>query len=414
MADQPENEQAPIKEESGSKVADVLGTVAKARWIWWLVGIMGFPLLAVLASFVTIVVIVAATGGVDGSGVACASPLSTSSTPTTTTTNLKGQLVQASVYGGPSDPSSGYTGAYGSLVGNAAFAELSTHPENPTPAGWDFSALGGLPAHARLRVTNPATHVTLVMEKLDVGRGGASHPKIDLWYEAAAVLGFHGIGKVVIAPAQPGDVPSLKPLSSVKADGSPAPDLSLDCSVNGQATGPVQDMIVKETLKYALPDHHTPPYFVMDGDYSKAVEEALKRGEWVGGGIHPGIDCGGFVTRVMRDSGVDPNYNAYQGIVTAQQKYMDDHSELYKRLGSYTSDSELKAKAHPGDIAINSVHTYIYVKDQPGFHGDSASASFSTTGFSWRTPMASDAYLYSNSTIPFVWYRYIGQPGGKP
>jgi len=181
-------------------------------------------------------------------------------------------------------------------------------------------------------------------------------------------------------------------------------------SAGGQATtqdpcsGAVAGDAIKTALNYAWPDYHQAPYLVFKPSYRTAIAAAEARGEYVGGGSHPGVDCGGFVTRVMRDSGADPNYNKGNGATTVQQAYMDAHPEKYKRLGPQTSTTNLQ----PGDIAINSEHTYIYVGKQPGFNGNSASASYSTDGSSWRTPMASNTY-WSNGAGPFIWYRLIKQ-----
>lgn len=152
---------------------------------------------------------------------------------------------------------------------------------------------------------------------------------------------------------------------------------------------------VKTAIGYAWPDYHAAPYITMEPSYSSAVLVAKANGEYIGGNSYPGIDCGGYITRVMRNSKVDPTYNAYEGPTTAQQKYMNDHPEKYQRLGPQTSTSGL----NPGDIAINSEHTYMYVGKQPGFNGNSASASLDE-----RAPMAGNAY-FSNSAGYFIWYR---------
>jgi hypothetical protein len=153
-------------------------------------------------------------------------------------------------------------------------------------------------------------------------------------------------------------------------------------------------------VKYAWPDYHKPPYLIAKPEYSEAIQAAISRGEYVGGGSHPGIDCGGFITRIMRDSGTDPDYNSYEGNTTLQKKYLDDHPEKYQKLSGVTGTQDLQ----PGDIAINSTHTYMYVGNIPGFNGNSASASYSSTGESWRSPMASSAYGFTE----FTWYRLIG------
>lgn len=122
-----------------------------------------------------------------------------------------GETVLATSYGGAGDSPQTREGhgAYGSLVGHAAFAELSTNPEDPNPAAWDYRALGGLPPRTLLRISFHGRSV--IAEKLDVGRGGPAHPKIDLWWQTAALLGFNGMGDVQISAAPPGAQPTPIP-----------------------------------------------------------------------------------------------------------------------------------------------------------------------------------------------------------
>jgi hypothetical protein len=169
----------------------------------------------------------------------------------------------------------------------------------------------------------------------------------------------------------------------------------VDCSNDGIAVGD----IVQMAIKYAWPDYHEAPYLIMKPEYKAAIDAAMKRGEYVGGGQYPGIDCGGFVTRVMRDSGADPEYNKYQSNTDEQMRYLNDNPQKYQKLTNVTGIQDLE----PGDIAINSTHTYFYVGDVPGFNGNSASASISFTGTGWRTPMASAASGFTE----FNWYRLI-------
>lgn len=174
------------------------------------------------------------------------------------------------------------------------------------------------------------------------------------------------------------------------------------CAQNGAVAGNA----VQTAVNYAWPDYHDAPYTKMKSSYAAAISKAVANGEYVGGiAGEPGIDCGGFVTRVMRDSGADPNYNwgphdSRQGPTTSQQAYMDAHPEKYQRLGTQASTANLQ----PGDIAINSEHTYMYVGKQTGFNGNSASASVGPS--SARSPMASNAY-FSNDVGSFIWYRLI-------
>lgn len=150
-------------------------------------------------------------------------------------------------------------------------------------------------------------------------------------------------------------------------------------------------------LRYAWPDYHPAPYLVMKGDYKAAVETAQDNGVYVGGAEHPGIDCGGFVTLVMRNSGIDPTYNDKKSNVVGQKDYLDSHPEKFKLLTNVGSTADLQ----PGDIYIqrNLQHTYLYVGKIPGFNGNAASASIGST---WRTPMASNV---QPSELSAYWYR---------
>lgn len=140
-----------------------------------------------------------------------------------------GDIVGASMYGGPGDPTSGTAGAYGPLPGHYAFAELS----NNYGAGvdnLDFGALGHLAPHTLLQITYNGRSV--IAEKLDVGGGGPpvgdppTARRIDLWYETAAALGFEGVGLVAIAPAPQGTDPSaaLVPGGAAVASSGAAPE----------------------------------------------------------------------------------------------------------------------------------------------------------------------------------------------
>jgi hypothetical protein len=177
-----------------------------------------------------------------------------------------------------------------------------------------------------------------------------------------------------------------------------------DSSSGGCSSGAVAGSIVQTAINYAWPDYHKPDYCREKPSYQAAIEVASGKGEYVGGtctigGTWVGVDCGAFVTRVMRDSQADANYNQANGNTIAQQTYLDSHPEKYQKLTNATGTKDLQA----GDIAINSDHTYIYVGgSNPGFNGNSASASFSEKGGSWRAPMASTAYGIDGQ---FSWYR---------
>jgi len=157
------------------------------------------------------------------------------------------------------------------------------------------------------------------------------------------------------------------------------------------------DALIAKAKLFAWPEYHEANYFDMKPEYEAAIRAAQARGEYVGGGAHPGIDCGGYVTRAVRDSGAEPRYNGYQGPTTDQKRWMDDHPELYENIGTPASTAELE----PGDIAINTGHTFFYL-GSAGFPGyNAADASIDTFGNdSWRSPMANN-----HSTGGYTWYR---------
>ncbi len=165
---------------------------------------------------------------------------------------------------------------------------------------------------------------------------------------------------------------------------------SEDCPTggNGDLAGTVKS--------YAWPEYHSPPYFKMKPAYSEAVKKAISKGQYVGGGSNPGIDCGGFVTRAMIDSGFEPKYNSSGkgGNTLDQEAWLKNN---WKKI-----DRPTTRNLQLGDVAINSGHTFIYVGEVDGFNSKIASASYSTTGLSWRTPMAGHETPADTS---FNWYR---------
>jgi len=99
-----------------------------------------------------------------------------------------GQLVGATEYGGPGDPSSGVTGSSGAnlLAFPDSYAELG---------GYSFqtaTAMGGLPYETPLRITYGAS--SAIAYKRDIGFGGApidGLPRVlDLWWELAGRMGI--------------------------------------------------------------------------------------------------------------------------------------------------------------------------------------------------------------------------------
>jgi N-acetylmuramoyl-L-alanine amidase len=124
--------------------------------------------------------------------------------------------------------------------------------------------------------------------------------------------------------------------------------------------------------------------------FKEAIDTAESQGQYVG---EKYTDCGGFVTRAMIDSGFEPNYN-YSGKISKgalnTPVQMDWLQANWQKINpSDTSDLQ------PGDVAISSSHTFMYVGHIDGFNGAFASASQGT-----RVPMAS-----SDSLSGYNWYR---------
>jgi hypothetical protein len=143
---------------------------------------------------------------------------------------------------------------------------------------------------------------------------------------------------------------------------------------------------------YAWPTYHAAPYITKKPEYANAVTRALQEHRYVGGGVYPGIDCGGFVTTLMIDSGFEPKYNSSGkgGNTISQQAWLIAN---WQKI-----DHPTTGNLQPGDVAISSSHTFLYVGDIDGFDSKVASASFEL----WRTPMAGHE---SPADPSFNWYR---------
>lgn len=188
--------------------------------------------------------------------------------------------------------------------------------------------------------------------------------------------------------------------SVIKPGANPSASSGSSDTCGGSGSGAVNGSVIQTALNYAWPTYHAPNYLNLKPPYAKAVANAQQKGKYVGGGPHPGVDCGGFVTRVMQDSGVDPNYGG-GGATQTQYSYMLSHPRLYKEVHPKST-----ADMQPGDIAIKpSEHTYLYVGTQPNFQKKIASASYSPSNTAWRSPMAGSEAPADPS---YHWFRYIG------
>lgn len=149
--------------------------------------------------------------------------------------------------------------------------------------------------------------------------------------------------------------------------------------------------------KYAWPTYHPPGFIKKMPDYDRAIKKASASGGYIGGS--GGVDCGAFVTRVMVDSGWEPEYNSKKGPTGVQAKWLEDNWEPIGKGSSIDT-----ATLEPGDVAILPGHTFMFAgtniegfgKGSPGWKGV-ASASLGE-----RSPMAGIENMTGSTT---TWYR---------
>lgn len=136
--------------------------------------------------------------------------------------------------------------------------------------------------------------------------------------------------------------------------------------------------------------------------YTSEVINRKDKDRYIGGSAYPGIDCGGFVTNLVINSGFDPKYNyggsmkAGAGPTPTQSAWA---SKNWQTLGVGGSPGANPAKLQKGDVAISGHHTFIYVGTVQGgsFKSNRASASLDE-----RAPMAGRESLIDSD---FTWYR---------
>lgn len=170
---------------------------------------------------------------------------------------------------------------------------------------------------------------------------------------------------------------------------------SKGCSVNGEFTSLVKS--------YAWPEYHPAPFTNRMPGYAEAVSQSMSEGRYVGGSINgvPGIDCGGFVTILTQNSGLEPSYNDSKGATDTQEAWVKAHN--WTLLNGSPNRQVDTSILQAGDIAFSNGHTFIYVGEIPGFNSKIASASYGQS--SARAPMAGhEDLLFGNGSI-VRWYR---------
>ena len=163
-------------------------------------------------------------------------------------------------------------------------------------------------------------------------------------------------------------------------------------------------------LNYAWETYHPAVYTDRKEAYATAVSRRQSEGKYVGGSVDGvlGIDCGGFVTALMQDSGFAPDYNytdlAHGASSTStQEQWVKDQG--WKLLNSDTNTAVDTGLLQPGDVAFVTGHTFVYVGNIDGFESKIASASAGKS--SGRAPMAGrESLTKDNDRNEIVrWYR---------
>jgi len=238
-----------------------------------------------------------------------------------------GELVGATEYGGPGDPSSGVTGARGD--------NLLAHPDTYAELGgltWQTAtAMGGLPYMTPLRITWGAH--SAIAYKRDFGLGGgpiAGLPRvIDLWWEFAERIGIpyeHGLWSGPVRIERPpatgaanalGQVPGLDSMLIPASAAALDPAACTPAALGGLPLTPGQRAQLLPNGQAAAPQHAP-----------TAVKEIIAAGnEIVGkpylyGGAHglplsdvaPAYDCSSSVEHLLYGARLLPvSYDAASG-----------------------------------------------------------------------------------------------------
>lgn len=178
------------------------------------------------------------------------------------------------------------------------------------------------------------------------------------------------------------------------------------CTVSGD--------LISAVKAYAWPTYHSAPFTERMPAYAEVVAKRQSERKYVGGSVDgvAGIDCGGFVTTVMQESGFSVDYNGYISNVPPQERWVRENGwTLINADENSVVDTSL---LQPGDVAFSGElgsagHTFLYVGEVDGFDSNIASASYSRgTNAYARAPMAgTESLTYKSSTehIPVRWYR---------
>jgi hypothetical protein len=160
------------------------------------------------------------------------------------------------------------------------------------------------------------------------------------------------------------------------------------------STGVVAGNIVQTALNFAWDTTgHGPEEADAKPTYQKAMPQYNGSTD-----AQPFSDCGVFVSTVMIASGADPHYPKRGTLV--QIPYLKSHPSMYQEFDNVDNTSQLQ----PGDILINSAHTYLYTGHQSDGY-DAVAASWTQ-----HVPQPSPTYFVLNGEH-FMVFRLIKQGG---
>lgn len=164
---------------------------------------------------------------------------------------------------------------------------------------------------------------------------------------------------------------------------------------NSCTPGPGGEGLIETVKRYAWPEYKGLTVIPTEA-YKTAVQTAISEKRYVGGTLYKGIDCGGFVTTLIYDSGFDKRYNSdAKGGNTIQQ-------EAWLRENWKPIDGRDASDRQPGDVAINNTHTYIFVGPDAFPNRQPIASS------SWdeRAPMqGKESVINMPKHTEFRWYR---------
>lgn len=238
---------------------------------------------------------------------------------------------------------------------------------------------------AELKATNTAMNAAVVFHKgyegsadslaqIEANRGGNAEKVYATYADAPALAG------------------STAPQALANPSGASSSGADAGTTANSSCVSSFSGGNLVDTVKaYAWPQYLGLTTKATDA-YNTAVQRAKGEGRYVGGTFYPGIDCGGFVTTLIYDSGFDKGYNsnAHGGNTSAQEAWLRQN---WKQISSTDAGDR-----QPGDVAINDTHTYVYVgPDAFPDHYPIASASWDE-----RAPMRGQESAADSS---FRWYR---------